>query len=86
MFQKMRVAKISDILRAQEEDNILKQTHLKIPFESREDPPGLALRSSGCSPDWFVGDGDGRSTFVGALTEGLAVRSGVVVGDICCWS
>jgi hypothetical protein len=58
-------------------------THLKIFFESSDDPPGFALRSSGRSPDPVVGDGNGRSAFAGVLTEGLAVRSGVVVGEIC---
>lgn len=67
-------------------------TYLKTFFESiddDEDPPGFALRSNGCSPPagwfWFVGDGDGISIFVGVFsTDGLvAVRSGVVVGDIC---
>lgn len=53
-------------------------------LESPDDPLGLALRSKGCSPDVFVGDVIGRSAFVGALIDGLDVRSGVVVGDICC--
>jgi hypothetical protein len=50
-------------------------------FESiGADPLGLALRSKGCSPGVSPA---GESSFDG-VTEGLAERSGVVVGEICC--
>lgn len=48
-----------------------------------DEPLGFALRSNGTSPEWCVGDGDGTSMLVGVFTDGLDVRSGVVVGDTC---
>lgn len=57
----------------------VQRTYLKTFFESI-DPLGFALKSKGCSPNALpVGDGEGISLF----TDGLDVRSGVVVGDIC---
>lgn len=81
-----KLYRTADIERTHRDKNIKGETYLKTFFESPDDPPGFALRSSGCSLDCTDGESTGRSTLIGVLTDGLAMRSGVVEGDICCWN